>query len=75
VGAVCGQDREQAAGWGGAASGLLAILVPLIIPLFSLSLGPAGRGGDGQLDQKDGAATPSIVATTPMRIDRAGATA
>ena len=31
-----GQDREKAVGWGAAAT---AILVPLIIPLFSLSLG------------------------------------
>jgi uncharacterized membrane protein YdfJ with MMPL/SSD domain len=36
VGAVGGQDRENAAAWGEAA---LAILVPRIIRLFSFSLG------------------------------------
>jgi RND superfamily putative drug exporter len=37
--------------------------------------GPAGCGGDGQVDQKDLAARPGIVAITPMRIDRAGTAA
>ena len=65
--------RKPLAGEGRPAA--LAILVPLHHPAVLVEPGPAGRGGDGQVDQKDGAATPGIVATTPMRIDRAGTTA
>ena len=35
-----------------------------------LEPGPPGRGGNGQVDQKDLAARPGIVATTPMRLDK-----
>jgi hypothetical protein len=70
-GAVGGQDREEAAGWGAAA---LAILVLLIIPLFARSLGK--RRGAAMANRSDGRRhdaepcgdTPSQIGRVPFGV-------
>jgi hypothetical protein len=64
VGAVGGQDRKEAVGWRAGDPGLARRPIVLVKP------GSAGPGGNGQVGQKDVAATPGIEAIT--RCDKVG---